>query len=320
MRADRLLSILLQLQVNRRVTARELARRLEVSERTIHRDMEALGIAGVPVVAERGAGGGWSLLEEYRTNLTGLNRSEVDALFLPPSKLLSDLGLESASRAAFTKLLAAISPANRDRAAYASQRIHIDVTGWNRQEEPVQLLPVIQEALWTDTKLRIAYQRGADCDAVSRLVEPLGLVAKGSVWYLVASVDGDIRSYRVSRITDAALSDERFVRAPDFNLAEYWKQSASVFKEKLPKFYAGFLAESRVVPLLQFAGRFARIEKIEPPGNDGRSLVRIRFQFEEDAIEYALSFGTKVELVEPKELRARVVEMARAVVAFYAAR
>ncbi|MGH2516608.1 MAG: helix-turn-helix transcriptional regulator, partial [Ktedonobacterales bacterium] len=138
MRADRLLSILLTLQVRRRITAGELARRLEVSERTIHRDMAALGMAGVPVVAERGTGGGWRLLEEYRTNLTGLNEAEIQALFLTrPPRLLADLGLDKASEAALIKLLAAVPSVSRAGAEDIRQRLHVDVAGWGQPDESV---------------------------------------------------------------------------------------------------------------------------------------------------------------------------------------
>src|SRR5215212_5054303 len=196
MRADRLLSIMLLLQVHRRLTARELANRLEVSERTIHRDMDALSGAGIPVFAERGSGGGWALMEEYRTNLTGLNKEEIQALFVMNSpRLLADLGLSKASDAARIKLRAALPSMSRDDAEYARQRVHIDATGWNRSEESILMLPTIQEAIWKERKLHILYERSG-CPATERLVDPLGLVAKGSVWYLVAGVEGETRSYR----------------------------------------------------------------------------------------------------------------------------
>src|SRR5918998_1860903 len=135
MRADRLFSIVLLLQAHRLLTSRELAGRLEVSERTIHRDMEALSGAGIPVVAERGAGGGWSLLGEYRTSLTGLNEAEVQSLFVnKPSRLLADLNLEKAAEGAMLKLLAALPTVYRRGAEYARQRIYIDVSGWSRSE------------------------------------------------------------------------------------------------------------------------------------------------------------------------------------------
>src|ERR687894_241918 len=162
MRADRLFSIVLLLQSHRQLTARSLARRLEVSERTIHRDMDALSGAGIPVVAERGTGGGWSLLGEYRTNLTGLNEDEIQSLFVskPSSRLLADLNLEKAAEGAFLKLLAALPSVYRRGAEQARQRIYVDVKGWNRAEETVPLLHVLQDAIWHERKLRIAYGQG----------------------------------------------------------------------------------------------------------------------------------------------------------------
>src|SRR5579871_117459 len=182
MRADRLLSIMLLLQVHRRMTASELARRLEVSERTIHRDMEALSAAGIPVTAQRGAGGGWLLLEGYRTNLTGLTNAEIQALFLTtPARLLADLGLGRASDAASIKLLAALPAVSRRGAEYARQRIHVDIAGWGQAEGSIPFLAALQDAIWQEYRVGIAYRR-ADGAAVERVVDPLGLVAKGSIW------------------------------------------------------------------------------------------------------------------------------------------
>lgn len=317
MRADRLLSIMLLLQVHQRVTSRELARRLEVSERTIHRDMEALSMAGVPVFAERGAGGGWSLVEEYRTNLTGLNRSEIQALFLTrPSRLLSDLGLDKASDGAFIKLLAALPAMYRRDAEYARQRIYVDAAGWTRSEEAIPYLPMIQEAVWQERKLRITYNRG-DCEAVERLVDPLGLVAKGSAWYLVAAVDGEMRSYRISRVRDAEVIDEPCVRPKGFDLAAYWEQNTANFKAALPRYEATVRVRSEVFPRLPFAGRFARVEQADKADRDGWMKVSLRFDVEEMACEYALSFGAQMEVLEPPSLREKVIKMAESVVAFY---
>src|SRR5437660_3968129 len=189
MRADRLLSILLHLQVHRRITACELAKRLEVSERTIYRDMDALSAAGIPVVAERGTGGGWALLEEYKTNLTGLNEAEIQTLFLTqPARLLTDLGLRQTSEAALIKLLASLPAISRRGAEYIRQRIYVDVTGWHHTEENIAALPILQEAIWRERELQLTYQRN-DGKLVERLAAPLGLVAKGTVWYLVAIVE-----------------------------------------------------------------------------------------------------------------------------------
>lgn len=318
MRADRLLSIMLLLQIYRRLTAAELARRLEVSERTIHRDMDALSTAGVPVVAERGAGGGWALVEGYRTNLTGLNDAEIQSLFTAtPSRLLSDLSLDKAADAAHVKLLASLPAASRALAEYARQRIHVDPSGWGNVEERVTHLRTIQEAVWRGRKLSVAYARGCELPDAELLVDPLGLVAKGGVWYLVAAMDGDVRSYRVSRVRAARLSEEEASRPEGFDLAAFWEESVKRFKKEVPRFFATLRAHKSVLPVLYYAGRFSRVEEASEPDAEGWSVVRMRFQFEEDACGLALGFGTKVELLEPAELRAKVSEMAAGVVEFY---
>ena len=189
MRGDRLLSILLLLQIHRRVTARELAKRLEVSERTILRDMDALSGAGVPVTSERGVGGGWSLLDGYQTSLTGLNAAEIQSLFLArPGGLMADLGLQQQSDAALIKLQASLPPASRPHADFARQRILVDARGWRDPAESVACLPVLLDALWRERQVRFVYSRVLG-EPGERTADPLGLVAKGSTWYLVARVE-----------------------------------------------------------------------------------------------------------------------------------
>lgn len=318
MRADRLLSIMLLLQIYRRLTAAELARRLEVSERTIHRDMDALSTAGVPVVAERGTGGGWALVDGYRTNLTGLNDAEIQSLFAAtPSRLLSDLSLDKAADAAHVKLLASLPAESRALAEYARQRIHVDPSGWGSIEERATHLRVIQEAVWQSRKLFIAYARWCEQPDAELLVDPLGLVAKGGVWYLVAAFAGDVRSYRVSRVRAARLSDEDAARPEGFDLAAFWEESIARFKKEVPRYFASFRAHKSVVHMLYYAGRFSRVEEASEPDAEGWATVRMRFQFEEDACGLALGFGMKVEVLEPVELRAKVAEMAASVVEFY---
>lgn len=321
MRADRLLSIMLLLQIYRRLTAAELARRLEVSERTIHRDMDALSTAGVPVVAERGAGGGWALVEGYRTNLTGLNDAEIQSLFAAtPSRLLSDLSLGKAADAAHVKLLASLPAASRALAEYARQRIHVDSAGWGSTGERAPNLRTIQEAVWQGRRLFVSYARGCEQPDAELLVDPLGLVAKGGVWYLVAAVAGEVRSYRVSRVREARLSEEAASRPEGFDLAAFWEESIERFKKEVPRYFATFRAHKSVVPVLHYAGRFSRVEEASKPDAEGWATVRMRFQFEEDACGLALGFGTKVELLEPDSLRAKVLEMAERVAEFYAER
>ncbi|HKF36698.1 MAG TPA: YafY family protein [Ktedonobacteraceae bacterium] len=317
MRADRLLSILLILQAHGRMTARDLAQRLEVSERTIHRDMEALSMAGIPVTAERGTGGGWNLLEDYRTNLTGLTEPEIQALFLTgPAHVLADLGLHKASEAALIKLFAALPAMNRHNAEYIRQRIHVDVAGWHSSEEAVPYLPTLQEALWQERKLHFSYQRS---DAtVERLVDPLGLVAKGSIWYLVAEVSGEVRSYRVSRIREARVSDQPCMRPPDFDLAAYWTQSSADFKESLPRYAVTVRVVQAALARVHTAGRFIQVEQADPPDEDGWINLHLLFGIKEEACGYILSFGSQIEVLEPLELRETVIELAESVVAFYA--
>jgi len=318
MRADRLLSIVLLLQAHHQLTSRDLAARLEVSERTIHRDMEALSGAGIPVIALRGTHGGWSLLGEYRTNLTGLNESEVETLFVTkPSNLLADLKLEKASEGALLKLLAALPVSYQRAAERARRRIYIDAAGWARQEEAVPLLPVVQEAIWLERQLSFSYDRGRDCEPAERLCNPLGLVAKGSVWYLVAAVGPDVRSYRVSRIVRAEVLKEPAAVPADFDLAVYWQQSAAAFKSNLPNYTARFRVAPDVFPFLRFAGRFSRVSDDYETDADGWIRVTVRFDVEEMACGFALSFGSKLEVLEPETLRAKVIQAAKETVEFY---
>jgi predicted DNA-binding transcriptional regulator YafY len=318
MRADRLVSILLLLEVHRTLTARELARRLEVSERTIHRDMEALGAAGIPVVAERGSGGGWRLLDEYRTNLTGLNQAEIQALFLTmPPRLLADLGLDKAADAALIKLLAALPSMARRDAEHAAQRIHVDTGGWRQSEESVPLLPTLQTAIWQERRLRLSYARGVGA-SVERLVDPLGLVAKGSLWYLIAAVDGDIRTYRVSRMSGAELTDEPCTRPPDFDLAAYWARSSAQFQASLPRYPAVLRVDPDILPRMRSEGRYARIEREELPDQQGWVRLEMLFEEQHSACEYVLSYATRMEVIEPPALRELVVHAAEGIVELYA--
>jgi predicted DNA-binding transcriptional regulator YafY len=321
MRADRLLSIVLLLQTNRQLTSRALAERLEVSERTIHRDMEALSVSGIPVVAERGSNGGWSLLGEYRTNLTGLNEAEIQSLFVTqPPKLLADLRLEKASEGALLKLLAALPAMYRQGAEQARRRIHIDTAGWSRQEESVPLLPVLQEAIWSERKLRFTYQRGPGCHDVEREVDPLGLVAKGSAWYLVAGVAGEVRSYRISRMSHAEVLDQACAVPAGFDLAAYWEQSTTAFKTARPNYVAQFRVSPDVFLRLRFAGRFARVGDTVEKDSDGWLRISVGFDVEDMAVEYALSFGSRLEVIEPRSLREKVIAAAKEVIEFYSER
>ena len=321
MRADRLLSILLLLQVHRRVTARDLAKRLEVSERTILRDMDALSGAGVPVMAERGVGGGWSLLEGYQTKLTGLSAAEIQSLFLArPPRLMADLGLGQQADAALIKLQASLPAGSRQHADFARQRILVDSRGWRDPAESVAGLPVLLDALWRERQVRFVYSPVLG-EPGERTAHPLGLVAKGSTWYLVARVErphDDPHTYRVSRIREAAILDERAIPLAGFDLAAYWERSAAEFRDKLPRYYATFRANPGVMRWVRYRGW--RLEEEALDTAVGPSVhVRMRFDAEEEALQFALSFGGQIEAIEPAGLRSKVLAAAHNLVALYSA-
>jgi len=317
MRADRLLSILLLLQVHRRMTAGELARRLEVSRRTIQRDLEALCTAGVPLYAERGKDGGWVLPEPFRTNLTGLTEAELQTLFLgTPSRLLADLGMKQASEAALIKLRATLPSGQRQGAEHARQRILVDPSGWKRAEEQVPALAALQEAVWQDRKVRLVYARG-DGATVEREVEPLGLVAKGSLWYLIARVEDALRTYRVSRVKSAEVTGDLFERPADFDLAAYWEQSSADFVAALPRYPVTLRLPADDVQMVARLGGRARVEEKSESDVDGNVTMRVRFDTEAEACGCVLSFGEGVEIVEPAVLRERVIDLAGEVLRRY---
>jgi predicted DNA-binding transcriptional regulator YafY len=318
-RAERLLAILLELRADRRVTARDLAARLGVAERTVHRDMEALGAAGVPVVASRGAGGGWFLLEPYRTDLTGLSAAEASALALgAPGALLEDLGLGRAAAAALTKLLAALPAAGRRGAEFARSRLHVDGAGWTRPLEPAEHLLTLQEAVWLERRVEILYAREG-AEPSERVVDALGLVARGGVWYLVGAVDGAPRTYRASRVRAARVLPEAAARPEGFDLPAYWNASREAFRAALPAYPTRLLVDAAAFERHPPVNRFARVESLGPPDGFGRREARVTFEVEEDALAYALSLGPRAEVLAPEALRALVLEAARATAERYAA-
>jgi predicted DNA-binding transcriptional regulator YafY len=314
MRADRLISIVLLLQANGRMTAETLASRLEVSQRTILRDMDALSTAGVPVVAERGTGGGWRLIDGYETKLTGLTPAEIRSLFLArPPALLAELGLKEAADAAWLKLRAALPVGVREQAEFVRQRLLVDSRGWRDSAEPLTNLPVILEALWSGRRLKFLYEK-SDGEAGERDVDPLGVVARANRWYLVATRGDEQRTYRVSRMRTAEISAERCSRPKDFDLAAYWEASTNRFREHLPRYDATFLVTHAILPWVCY--RSSRVIAKTPVGDLVR--VSLRFDAREEARQFALAGGAELEVVAPQELREQVIATARAIVAAYA--
>lgn len=320
MRADRLLSALLLLQAHGRLTGRELARRLEVSGRTVHRDMEALSAAGVPVFALRGTRGGWQLDQDWRTHVPGLDEAELRALLMAQPRMIGDTRLAGAAERAIGKLVASLPVTLRQQVASIRQRLYVDTTGWRGASENLVMLPIVQEAVSHDRKLKIQYQRPGS-DPVERVVDPLGLVAKGSTWYLVSRTTEGYRTYRVSRIVQATLLDQPSERPPGFDLAAYWKSSSERFSEALPRYDALVRAEPRTAGWVQMSRPpwSVRIDDAFPPDAEGWVTLRLRFDSEEEACSVILGLGPRVDVIEPANLRDRltaeavsVVERARA--------
>src|SRR4051812_35551592 len=236
-RASRLLSILLTLTVRGRVSAAQLADELEVSLRTIYRDVEALGAAGVPIYATRGRNGGFQLLDGYRTRLTGMTADEADALFLTGLPgAAADLGLGSVLAATQLKLLAALPPELRERAARIRDTFFLDAPGWLRESDAPPFLATIAEAAWLRRRVDVRYER-ANRAVADRVLEPLGLVLKAGTWYLVARPAADDgrgpRTYRVSRVHAAALGAESFERPADFDLEAFWAEYQRGYEERV---------------------------------------------------------------------------------------
>jgi predicted DNA-binding transcriptional regulator YafY len=312
MRASRLVSLLLLLQTRGGMTATELARELEVSVRTIHRDVEALGAAGVPIYAERGPRGGIRLVDGYRTRLTGMTTDEADALFLSglPGPA-AELGLGTVVTAARLKVLAALPTELRGRASRLLERFHLDAAGWFRAGESVPHLAAIAQCVWDGRRLELDYDRGDQL--VTRTLDPLGLVLKGGVWYLVAAHDGQIRTYRVSRARGVAPSEGHAERPTGFDLATYWSESITAFERETPRIVVTLRvrrdATRRLEDVVDFPVLQAAIEEPDPEPEEWRRL-RITFDWPREVTGRLLAMGADVEVLEPAELRGEIAALA----------
>ena len=301
------------------MTGREMSRRLEVSLRTVHRDMEALSMAGVPVFALRGARGGWQLDEGWRTQVPALDEAELLGLLMTQPRIVGDGRLAGAAERALRKLTAALPAALRERAASIRQRLFVDTTGWRGTTENLAMLPVVQDAVSRDRKLSMIYRRaGENVEAVERVVDPLGLVAKGSAWYLVARTAEGFRTYRVSRIEEALVLESPAERPANFDLAAHWKISTDDFRENRPR----FAATLRLAPSAAAWVRRWRLTWIEqgPPDEEGWTTFQARFEHEDEALFVVLGLGPRVDVVEPDALRERAFREANAIIARAASR
>ncbi|RFU86865.1 WYL domain-containing protein [Streptomyces triticagri] len=310
MRAARLIKMVLLLQARPAMTAAELAQELEVSERTVTRDAQALSEAGVPVYADRGRRGGYRLIGGYRTRLTGLARTEAEALFLSGLPgALREMGLEDAGSAARLKVSAALLPSLRDASQSAAQRFHLDAPGWYSEPETPALLPDVAEAVWGDLRVTAGYRR-QDTE-VQRELEPYGLVLKAGVWYLAArapeSKGAPFRVYRIDRFTSVSPSGERFERDEEFDLPGFWEERAQQFARSILRTEVVLrLTETGARRLPRAVDAAAAREALDAAGGpDGRGRITVTLPVESEPVAYTqlLGLGAEVEVLEPRSLR-----------------
>lgn len=308
MRAHRLLSILLLLQVRGRLSAQALADEFEVSVRTIYCDIDELSASGIPIYGDSGPGGGFSLLEGYRAGLTGLTSEEAQALFLAGFPQATDLaGLGEVATMAKLKLQAAA--ASRGPVHGLADRIHLDPTVWYRQPPRPRHLDTVAKATLDGERLRIRYESWKH--EATRTVDPLGLVLKAGVWYLVAGVNGHPRTYRVAGISEATVLDEPARRPAGFVLAEFWNANREAFERSLNRLSATIrVAPSGMRRLDMLGSAIENAVRAAEPDDDGWRTAEVPIESIDNAAELFLWFGANFEVVAPPELRRKTHELA----------
>lgn len=321
MRADRLVQLMMLLQSRKRSTIGVLARELEVSERTVHRDLDALSASGVPVVVTRGASGGVSLMEGWRSQLTGFTRPELHALAaMNAPGAFDDLGLSAPLRSGLLKLAASLPALQQPVMEYARQRLHIDASGWFTQREASPQLTVLRDAVWNDRRVRLRY-RDFDGRRSERQVDPYGLVVKNDQWYLVAGSRRGPSVYRGSRIEGARLLEQGFTRPERFELVAFWKGWCEEFARKRPAY---------PVTLRLTASAFDALRALRPPrdqalldqapvAGDGTRTVTVDFERESIAVSQLCLVAPGLEVLAPAPLRERLHQLARSLLAAHAA-
>lgn len=319
-RASRLLSMLMLLQIRGRVTAQELSRELEVSIRTVYRDIDSLSAAGVPIYAERGPAGGYQLMDGYRTRVTGLTPDEAGSLFLAGAPgAAAELGLGEVLAAAQLKLLASLPDDLRRQAERIGSRFHLDTPGWFEASEKPIFLPEVATAVWEARPIKIRYQRWQGI--VTRQVDPVGLVRKGHSWYMVARADKQFRTYRLVRILELETLDEQFERPADFDLADFWAESQASFQERMHTTEAVVrlspVAIEHLDVVLDAYAREKALETASAPDEDGWVIATIPIESIGVARWELMRFGAEAEVLEPIELRGALADQAQKMVALY---
>ena len=317
MKADRLMSVLLLLQARGQVTERELAEQLEVSQRTIHRDLEALSAARIPVSAVRGAQGGWQLEKGWRTHVPSLNEAELRALLMAQPRTLGNPRMAAAAQSALNKLMAAMPDGLKAQAAHMQQRLHVDPTGWRETGEDVSMLALVQEAVSRDRKLSFEYTK-ADGEESSRAVDPLGLVSKGLSWYLVARTAKGMRTFRVSRMRNVTLLAVQFERPARFDLAEHWKAATAELDRKRNAYRTVLsLTPESVRRIRSWCVTREATQEWTMKAGKGRVAFEVDFDDEGMARFFVLGMGASVRVLAPEGLREWVMRETSEVAAVF---
>jgi predicted DNA-binding transcriptional regulator YafY len=323
MRASRLLSLLLLLQTRGRMTAQDLAAELEVSVRTIYRDVDALSAAGVPLYGDAGHAGGYQLLGGFRTRLTGLTAPEAETLFLSglPGPA-AELGLATVLATATLKLRAALPQSVRENADRLSQRFYLDAPGWYRESGDVPHLPAVAAAVWDRQVIEIRYRRWKEPVKVVRRIEPYGLVIKAGTWYVVARCDDSFRTYRVDQIDAVTRRGCGFEPVPDFDLGAHWRGYLAEFHQRLHTGYALIRVSqpavkrmARLLPTAVTAAVQAQTGGVAGP--DGWLTARVPIESVGQALSDFLRLGADIEVLEPADLRDQIAHAARELAALY---
>ncbi|UUZ80996.1 YafY family transcriptional regulator [Paenibacillus sp. P26] len=318
MRADRLISILMYLQQEGRMTAAELARRLEVSERTIYRDMDALSASGVPVYSDAGVGGGFSLPSEYRTRIDGLTTPEIHALFLQiADRPLRRLGIGSSLRTALLKPLNGLPDQSRPAAGWIQNRVYLDTDTWHPQREKVEFIGKVQLAVWEEKQAAMSYidRTGKELELE---IKPYGLVAKAGIWFLVAGTGEYTEAYRLSRIRSFEILEERFLRPEGFDLKAFWGDWLIRYEAKQMRYSVILeVAEEGLPFLAQIMGESVRQKAEDDLARPGWTRLTLSFENEEIAHDRLLALGLQAKVIEPPELRESIHDYASKVVEWY---
>ncbi len=321
MKHSRLLSILLSLQTKGRMSSAALAAEFEVTPRTIHRDIDQLSAAGVPVYAERGRSGGFRLRDGYRTNLTGLTQPEAEAIFLAglPGPA-AQLGLADILATARLKLMAALPAHVQPGAERISARFHLDAATWFRGQDALPSLQLIARAVWGERVLALRYPRRDEVNPPLRSVHPLGLVLKGGVWYLVARGGKLVRTYRVAHMEDVAIAEETFSRPKDFDLAAHWEKAAKEYESGLFHASAEITLSPQGMRLLGRLGAHVVDGAARTAGKpDRKGWVRCTIPIEsnEDGVREMMRLGREVTVLGPPALLAEFVAAVRVLASAY---